>query len=66
MVMMITMVTRDRGEVEQARAVVAVHVPDGAGFCRGCLEVARLAWSPCPQAVWGLAMLAAVEAGEPQ
>jgi len=58
--------TRFQGFGEQARVVAAVHVPDDAGFCRGCLEVARLAWSPCPHAVWGLAMLTAVEAGEPR
>ena len=36
--------------LRDARATLAVHQPDRTGLCRGCMDLARLAASPCPVA----------------
>jgi hypothetical protein len=55
--------TPGTSQVECAHLVAAVHVPDNAGFCRGCLDAARLAWSPVSQRDVGAQVLAAAVGG---
>jgi len=62
MVVTIVLVTPQSRHIEQAHSVVAVHGPNEYGFCQGCLDGARLAWSPCPQRMWATKVLAAEEA----
>ena len=52
--------------VTAARQVASHHVPDGGGWCVGCLR----AWGrgvphPCTQAEWAAAVLATVKGDEP-
>lgn len=40
-----------RETMASATATIQLHIADGRGFCRGCLDLyARLSWAPCPQA----------------
>jgi hypothetical protein len=46
------------GLVEDARATLAGHVANEAGFCAACLaQWARLTPHPCPQASWATAVI---------
>lgn len=46
--------------LDAARAALALHGPDDAGFCRGCLDLwARLAPACCPVAEWALRVVEA-------
>lgn len=50
-----------RLESDEIRTVLAIHVAEPDGLCRGCLDGARLAYAPCPWAVYALRVRAAIE-----
>ena len=40
----------ERGVLDEAYAVLLVHVADPGGLCVGCADVGRFAWARCPVA----------------
>ncbi|WP_012184486.1 hypothetical protein [Salinispora arenicola] len=46
---------------DQIRSVLMFHIAEPDGLCRGCLDQARLALSPCPIAVIALLRRTVIE-----